>query len=160
MSEVILGIDPGFSGALASVNLNGTLIEVWDMPIIETAHKGGKRREIDGYTVVDILSVVQPKEVVIEKVNAMPKQGVTSTFRLGEGFGILQGVCAGMGVPLTLIQPQGWKKSFGLGAIKDQSRQMASRTWPSMSKRFSLKKHDGRAEAALIALWKVRNLTT
>ena len=50
--------------------------------------------------------------VVIEKVSAMPGQGVTSMFNFGQSFGILKGICSAMQIPMYFVRPAKWKKIF------------------------------------------------
>lgn len=154
MAKVILGVDPGLSGALASVSLEtGKLIAVYDMPIF--SKKGSKKaiNEINDQELAFLVGTINPYLAVVEAVSAMPGQGVTSTFRLGAAFGTIKGVLAGIGTPFVTIHPATWKKEMRLSGDKAMSRQMATRTWPDMSKHFSRVKDDGRAEAALLALW-------
>ena len=99
----ILGVDVGFKGGLAVVNLEGW--RVWPMPIIK-----GKKTTLDMPQVADIIKRVQPTLVVIEKVHAMPTQGVSSTFKFGEQFGFMQGVLTSLHIPFILVTPQAWKK--------------------------------------------------
>ena len=86
----------------------------------------------------------------------MPGQGVTSMFSFGRSLGILEGTLAGLDIPYTLVTPQVWKKAMGANASKDGAREMAMRLWPSKSELFKRKKDDGRAEAALLALYLLR----
>ena len=145
---MILGIDPGQSGALAWV-CEGALIEVLDMPTIEVRGK----RKINAGALVNIVNKRVPKMVVIEAVHAMPKQGVSSSFNFGYGAGLLEGICAALNYPIDLIPPATWKRGAGLPADKGACRQLAARYWPGAAHMFSRVKDDGRAEAALMARW-------
>jgi crossover junction endodeoxyribonuclease RuvC len=51
------------------------------------------------------------------------------------------------------VAPAIWKKHFGLSTDKDASRALAGQTFPDQADLWKLKKQDGRAEAALIALY-------
>ena len=63
----------------------------------------------------------------------MPGQGVSSTFTFGHSAGVVEGVVAGAGIPLTLISPQSWKKHAGLiGKDKDAARSRAIQLFPSL----------------------------
>jgi crossover junction endodeoxyribonuclease RuvC len=90
---------------------------------------------------------------VVELVNAMPGQGVTSMFAFGHAFGLACGVLAGMGIPCELITPAKWKRDLKVNPGKDGSRLMAMTLWPEHAGEFKRVKDDGRAEAALIAKW-------
>jgi len=89
--------------------------------------------------------------VFIENVHAMPKQGVSSSFRFGDGFGQLKGVIAALQLPSTRVAPAEWKKALKLGRDKEQSRYRASKLYPSGAAAWPRKKDNGIAEAVLIA---------
>jgi crossover junction endodeoxyribonuclease RuvC len=101
--------------------------------------------------------------VFIEKVHAMPafgkdkngndkRQGITSMFRFGEGFGLWIGIIAALGLPCTQVAPQTWKKALMAGMPdKDASRQRAQELYPQCVKDLSRKKDHNRAEALLLA---------
>jgi len=107
--------------------------------------------QIDGATLTARLKQMNPDVAVIERVAAMPRQGVSSTFKFGTAFGIIQGVVAGLGIPAHFVAPGKWKRHFGLTAEKEESRARALQLWPARSELFSRKKDHGRAEAALLA---------
>lgn len=150
----ILGVDPGVSGAIALLE-GAVLIDVFDMPIIETQVGKKKKRRISP----EILAVELEKyadsieKAYIEDVHAMPGQGVSSMFAFGEACGLVRGVLAGLKVPVRLVSPSTWKRGMGLQAGKDASRGMAARLWPGSAGTFKRRCDDGRAEAALIAYW-------
>jgi hypothetical protein len=141
--SVIVGIDPGASGAIA-ILLNGKLLSVVDTPQWDG--------EIDAIAVADIINSAQPRLVVIEKAQSMPKQGVASTFKYGCAYGTVCGVVQTLRHPLVKVTPMQWKKTQGLiGRTKDESRALATQLWPGHAMSFRNKKDHGRAEAALIA---------
>jgi crossover junction endodeoxyribonuclease RuvC len=78
---------------------------------------------------------------------------VVSAFNFGMNFGTIKGVCGGLRIPFSLVTPGKWKRDLGLKADKDQARARAAQLWPGAAAHFARKKDDGRAEAALIALW-------
>lgn len=146
---MILGVDPGMTGAFAFVTEDGHLIEVVDMPTQEVR---GKRR-ISAAMVASIMTKRPVALVAIEGVHAMPKQGVSSSFNFGYGAGILEGVAAALGLAVEITQPVVWKKRAGVPADKGAARQMAQRYWPGAAAQFARVKDDGRAESALLARW-------
>jgi crossover junction endodeoxyribonuclease RuvC len=82
----------------------------------------------------------------------MPAQGITSAFNFGFTTGVLHGALAGNQIPMVLVPPSVWKRAYGLiGQDKDASRLAASRLAPAFAQHWPLKKHDGRAEAFLLA---------
>lgn len=141
-----MGIDPGISGAVAFYfPMVPGRIAVDDVPVA-----GG---EINVNELARLIRIHRPTLAVIERVSAMPGQGVTSMFNFGRSYGDVRGVIGAMDVPLHFVTPQKWKKHFGLSSNKDESRLRAIRMFPTAAESFKLKKHDGRAEAALIALY-------
>lgn len=147
---MIIGIDPGLSGAIAWVSEDGHLIQVADMPTVEV---NGKKK-VSPQMLVAMLQEHDDliKLAAIEEVGAMPGQGVTSMFNFGYSAGILAGVCAGLRIPTTFYRPATWKRAAGVPADKGAARQMAQRLWPGC-RAFDRVKDDGRAEAALLARW-------
>jgi len=149
---VIFGIDPGFTGAISIYRPSLNLIEVHDMPVMKSA-KGKTILNLHG--VLDLLGREDdtPHMAVIEQVGAMPGQGVSSTFRFGEGFGQLTMAIAAQGLPVHFVTPRRWKGHFTLSRDKGVSRSVASQRFPQIAPQFARVKDDGRAEACLIALY-------
>jgi hypothetical protein len=149
---LIIGIDPGLSGAIAAIKPSGS-IELHDCPVL----KVGKKNTYNPAGMAMLLRQYQESYplllVGLEKVHSMPGQGVSSTFCFGEGFGVWLGILAALNLPHELITPQAWKKSMMNGQVKDKdaSRLVAMRLFPEVGNRLELKKHHGRADALLIA---------
>lgn len=149
-----IGVDPGMSGAIAIVEKD-RLVQVFDMPTVEMSVNGKAKRRISPEMLVSEIGMYaqHASAVYIERVTAMPGQGVTSMFAFGEALGLVRGVFAGLLVPQTLVLPQVWKRALKVPTGKDGSRAMAAQLWPLNASEFKRVKDDGRAEAALIALW-------
>lgn len=146
------GIDPGNGGAIAFYNPTTGRLDIHDMPTHEICVSKKVRRRVDVHALAGLLADYPTRRILLESVGAMPKQGVSSTFTFGFGFGAVQGVLAALHRPMQLITPPAWKKAMGLSGDKDASRRLASRELPQHAAHWPLKKHDGRAEAALLAL--------
>lgn len=149
-----LGVDPGFTGAIAAVSHNG-VERVFDMPLVKTRHGAGSRNEICPHTLRDELLALQHEHgkirfAVVESVAASPQMGRASAFRFGEGYGVVVSALACLCIPVEKVKPQTWKKYMGLDADKAASLALARAKWPT-SDCFTLRKHDGRAEACLLA---------
>lgn len=146
---MIVGIDPGRSGACALVDTS-VVVDLFDMPWAD--------KQVDAHELAEMLSfwrnIYEPDALVIEQVHAMPKQGVSSTFQFGVSYGIVIGCAHTIGFNVEFVTPQKWKKALGLSSDKDESRLLAMKLWPDSVDSFTRKKDDGRAEAALIAHWK------
>ena len=150
---IIFGIDPGVSGAI-SVLENKKVIEVFDMPTMIDGKKN--KKQVNGAQVTNIIKekLNNDKEiiVVVEHVNAMPGQGVTSMFNFGQSFGVIKGVCAALSLPIYFVRPTKWKKHFNLiKTNKDASRTKVIQTYPEISSKLSRKKDSNKADAILIA---------
>lgn len=148
---IVIGIDPGLSGALGILTDAGEFVAVHDLPVIRDHNlawiDGGLLRSM-------ILEHSGPKRVVIERVSAMPKQGVSSSFQFGVGFGSILGVVQSLGLPIEFVRPAIWKRAMGLSSDKHASLHKARLAFPQAE--LTLAKHDGRAESLLVALWSIR----
>lgn len=153
-----LGIDPGFSGALAVCAPGPQLQSIIDMPVVKDP-KG--RTVLDMHTLYDNLEIPEDLTVcaVLERVSAMPGQGSASTFRFGEGYGAIQMALAARKIRTHRITPTVWKKHFGLSKVKGASRGLAQQMFPNQAHLFNRVKDDGRAEAALLALYGIQKLS-
>jgi crossover junction endodeoxyribonuclease RuvC len=149
---LICGVDPGVNGGIALLSSVHGLIYADDMPATGT----GKHRKVSPGLVADWFADIAPDVpdlVVIERVHSMPRQGVASAFGFGRSFGVIEGVVAGLRLPVEYVTPSQWKKAMGVTADKDICRAKAIEKWPSKSHWFTRKKDADRAEAALLAAW-------
>jgi crossover junction endodeoxyribonuclease RuvC len=103
-----LGIDPGASGGITVLDYTNTVF-CYDMPKTEKA-------------IFALLKAIQTKfttddgQIIcfIEKVHAMPHDGVTSAFNFGYNFGVLNCCLRVLGIPFDTVQPKVWQKEFNL----------------------------------------------
>ena len=148
---IILGIDPGLSGALAFLDTRDNTIDVVDMPTVTVMRNRKEKREVSAQLVAAIVVKRHVEEAFLEKVNAMAGQGVSSVFSFGRSAGIIEGVLAAFDIPTTLVTPQAWQKAMGVRDGKDGSRERAMQLFPASAELFHRKKDDGRSDATLIA---------
>jgi len=149
----IIGIDPGLSGAIAVLD-DSKIKELFDMPVMPDGKKN--KRQLNSALLVklikDNIKNYEDTVMVVEQVNAMPGQGVTSMFNFGQTFGAIKGICAALGLPIYFVRPAKWKKHFELiNASKDASRTKAIEMYPSISEQLSKKKDVNKSDAILIA---------
>ena len=149
----IIGIDPGLSGGIAVLE-NNKVLDIFDMPVMSEGKKN--KRQLNSAQLVklikDNISKNEEVSVVVEQVNAMPGQGVTSMFNFGQTFGAIKGVCAALGLPIFFVRPAKWKKHFELiNSSKDSSRTKAIEMYPSLSNDLAKKKDVNKSDAILIA---------
>ena len=152
---IIIGIDPGISGAISVIE-NKKILEVYDTPTMIEGKKN--KRQINSAQVSNIfkerLNLNKDVIVIVEQVNAMPGQGVTSMFNFGQSFGVIKGICAALSLPIYFVRPTKWKKHFNLiKTNKDASRTKVIESYPEISSKLHRKKDSNRADAILIALY-------
>lgn len=155
MSGLVIGVDPGKSGALAVLD-GSTLVAIHDMPVAGKIISPALLDELV-HNHVDPLADAPYGVAVIEDVHAMPGQGVASMFSFGRSLGVVEGVLAGNGFGLRYVTPAAWKRAMRLTTDKGASRRRACELWPNRAAWFARVKDDGRAEAALIARWWIEN---
>lgn len=157
---LICGIDPGLTGALAFVRSSGLATSIVPMPLWPpSALKRRKsKRRVNWYAVVEAVRRERPDFLVLERQRAMPRQGVSSTFAIGYQYGALTGILAALELPFEVVDPAIWKRDMALlGHDKDHSLERARHLMPEIAHLIPRKKDHGLAEAALIALWKVKH---
>jgi crossover junction endodeoxyribonuclease RuvC len=146
--SLTIGIDPGLSGALAILSPDGSVELVADLPIIRDL----KLAWVDGRALQSIiLGALEGRTAtaMVERVSSMPGQGVASSFQFGVGFGSILGVLLALHIRIEFVTASSWKRSYGLGKDKHASLHKARLLFPTAE--LHLAKHDGRAEALLIA---------
>ena len=140
MMKTYIGIDPGKSGALALLTEDGQCTVV---PFQESA-----------YTAI-LKAASGPSSVCcLEKVGAMPGQGVVSMFNFGHNLGYIEGLLQAFDIPYQLVPPQTWKKEFCVTSDKNTSIEVCRKLFPHvclLPTSRSRKPSDGMAEAMLMA---------
>ena len=155
---IYIGIDPGLSGAVGIIEelpLGSMFVSVSDTPTALVEGEKTKRKYLVPAMALLLNSYAGRGDVlaVLENVHSMPKQGVASSFCFGEGKGMWEGILAAYNIPTELVSPQRWKKEMmdGQGKDKSAARFKAMALFPSLADQLKLVKHDGRAEALLMA---------
>ena len=150
----IVGIDPGFKGAIGFVSVEGLRHRAIPMPVVKESNKN----VLDEYAIKQIFDARKKKikHVFVEKAQAMPGQGVTSMFNYAAGYGFLRGLLVGLDLPYTLVRPTSWKREIcrDMPKGKDVSIIVVKRLWPGIClkpTRRSKKDSDGMADALCIA---------
>lgn len=59
---------------------------------------------------------VHQVHAVLEKVHAMPKQGVSSSFKFGQGYGRMEAMLYARGIPFDYATPQTWQRAMGVAS--------------------------------------------
>ena len=154
---IFVGIDPGQSGAIAILRAYMSMdLIVYDMPLVKI------KKIVDANKLARMI-MIKPSNyltAIIEDVHAMPGQGVSSMFNFGRNLGVVEGVLGTLDVKTIYTKPSVWKTVMGLSRDKNLSREMAMEKFPRYKNLFSRKKDDGRAEAALLALFGAKHFNT
>jgi len=131
---LFLGIDPGKSGCLSILNYKGELHAKILMPVFVENKKTivdikGLDKEIKKYS-------KKIKYAMLEKVHAMPNQGVTSMFSFGRTYGACEMCLASNKIKYDLVTPQAWQKVMFVGVkgtdSKEKSIKKARELWPDL----------------------------
>lgn len=126
----------------------------WQVQVANTPTLNvGKKKEYDLPAMLNLLEQAHPSMAVLEKTHAMPKQGVTSMFRMGYGLGLWEGMLSALGIPYTLVAPPTWKREMmaDMARDKEASRLRANQLFPQLADQLKTKNSHGRAEALLLA---------
>ena len=152
MKTIFIGIDPGKSGGIACIDTESGIsytVPYSDKDLLDMCCNesfGGKTEHI---------------VCCLEKVSAMPGQGVVSMFSFGQSVGYIKGVLEAFRIPYQEIIPRKWKGEFGLSSEKAASAEVCGKLFPDISLLAtprSKKPHDGMAEALLMAEYARRKL--
>lgn len=140
-----LGADPGQGGGYAIISEDLSDARAWRYPD-------------DVFCLAADLKELPHEQIAlaaIERVHAMPKQGVSSTFKFGQNYGGWLGILATLNIPVVTVTSRKWQKAMldaGTGeTTKDRSLAMARRLFPAVDLRFKV--DNGKADALHLARW-------
>lgn len=155
---VILSCDPGVHGALA-LRVDGKLVQVEDMPTYKkkAGARGAERDFVDEGALWELFEgaalMFQGVLFVVEDVCGLPGQSAPRAFTFGRNVGAVLMAARACGFRLETIKAARWKQALRVPADKSAARVRASELMPESSSLWPLKKHDGRAEAAMLGLY-------
>lgn len=150
--EIVLGIDPGANGAIAFLDTEGRLFEVVDMPSLPEANG---RFATNAPLLAEILAKSHATRIYCEFVSARPTDAKVSAFAFGRARGVIEGCAGALGIPITWVATNVWKRGAGVPPKKENKHIALTRAialWPQHAALFKYKKNVDRAEAALIGL--------
>jgi len=163
----VCGIDPGLEGGITFLDDSDEKIKIYSypMPTVDNGHKN----VLSPASIHSLLSLYTNQKkidrICIEKVGAMPGQGVTSMFSFGYGAGVLEGIVASLQIPYMLVIPQTWMKAVLSGLPKNEGTKSSiiwcQRFFPHVDWRKtekSKKPHDGKTDSACIAWYALKNI--
>lgn len=105
---VYIGIDPGAKGSMCLIANGKVLFKDFDLKEYSNTLKA--------FLDTDDTELM----VAIEKVHAMPGQGVSSSFSFGQRLGELEGMLTALQIPYELVAPKDWQKACGIPAKSDK----------------------------------------
>lgn len=153
----IIAVDPGSTSmSMVLMSPEGSLLDYVDVE----SSKG----HVDPYHILDTLALWQTSasEMFVEKIGSRPGQGISSTAKFTEAYGLVWGIGLGMGFDVELVQPRKWKKYFNLPSKKTDKYadlEMARALWPELADNvLRLKKNLDRADALLIGEYARREI--
>ena len=140
------GVDVGLKGGLAFVSVNSDTLSVYKMPV--TSYSG--KNVLDLYEIARIVKQFDIELAAVERVGAMPRQGVVSTFSFGQSYGAILGILAALAVPVELVPPKTWQAAILQGFPADLKKKRAV-AWAKSRYPDWQKPTDGEADAVAIA---------
>lgn len=141
---IIVGIDPGASGAIAVLSPSSPP-SVVDFPKNDEA--------ILSLLLKNLTNRSKDCIVFLEDVHALPRQSTVAGFTFGKNVGKAELVAMSYSDNVVKVSPQRWKKYFDLyKKDKKESIALAKQNFPTLVDVLKASK-DGRAEALLIALY-------
>lgn len=156
---ILLGCDPGLTGALCAIDTVRGLLACEDVPTCENGlNSGSMKRWVDDAALAGLLQGWSARwEFAREDVLAaierpipmptLPAQTIASQF---DTFGVLRAALA-RHAKVQYVAPQAWKKLYGIGNDKDRARQVAAALYADAP--VGRVKDHNRAESILIAHW-------
>jgi crossover junction endodeoxyribonuclease RuvC len=108
MILAMIGIDIGANGAAVFMDYTGNVLDVLEFSKA-TEHDISNTFAEWFSTAISLESKVM---AYVEKVHAMPKQGVSSVFTFGESFGFIRGLLTAHKISYELVTPQKWQKAM------------------------------------------------
>jgi crossover junction endodeoxyribonuclease RuvC len=149
VTNAYVGIDPGITGAIGVIADSSFIV---DVPTYERKDGKTEYNFYNMYKLLGQLGIAGTRVyLTLEKQQAMPKQGVSSTFQIGRGYGAWEALCWATTPDFEIVSPRKWKKALGLTSDKDVSRLKAISLYPSLEPMLRRKKDHNRAEAILLA---------
>lgn len=132
------GVDPGINGAV--VLFQAGELQVHPLPTKKVRIGNKIKKVLDPHLIKELIPTADSgARLFIEKVHAMPRQGVSSTFAFGKACGILEGIFATLGYAIVEIPPQNWTKIYG--SRKEEKYQNMLNIWNTVPERLLKNEH-------------------
>jgi crossover junction endodeoxyribonuclease RuvC len=158
-----LAVDPGIRGALAFKAQDGSVLHMFDMPTYakQAGARGALRDFIDEGELLETVRMAQMlgvDKLICEEVSGLPNQSAAGAFVFGRGYGAVLMAARSCGLAIHTVKAATWKQALRCPADKTAARIRATELMPAHAHLWPLKKHDGRAEAAMMILYAEKHL--
>lgn len=163
--SIVLGVDPGLTGALTALSPTRGFLECHDLPVCDNGQRSGRMmRQTDAFALEQLFADLSLRlqfaahsvAMFIERPIAMPgipSQVVAAQF---DTFGVIRALAERRFDQVEYVNPRDWKQIYGLKADKTAARQCAQRLYASAP--VDRVKDHNRAESVLIAHYGLRRL--
>jgi Holliday junction resolvasome RuvABC endonuclease subunit len=117
-----IGIDPGKAGGIATLRIDGTVMNAIAMPPTER----------DLFDFLCLVAQAGPSRAMLERVHSSPQMGVVSAFTFGQGYGALRMVLTALQIPFDEVAPQKWQSAMAAqsGGDKNITKRRAQALFP------------------------------
>lgn len=163
---LVIGCDPGLTGALALIHTERGLLDCIDLPSADSGLSSGRmRRWLDLHALQSAMLNWSRRHdfarefvhAVIERPIPMPSLPASTLATQFETFGALRAVLfQAANAPVNCVAPADWKRIYSFGTDKDGARATCLALYPNAE--VARKKDHNRAEAILLAHWLGRKL--
>lgn len=170
---IVIGIDPGLTGAIAFLDHDGSLMSVDEMPVMAIAEAGPKttiKTEVDALALGRLIRSRVPRDIaaiaIMEHTSSVGQKGQEQAkLSLAAGKATCMAVLRIMQIDARRVTPVMWKRFYGIkqpipgSNAPDQKKQALAlaRGFYGMGY-LKLEKHHNRADALLIARWALRKI--
>lgn len=157
---LIIGVDPGLTGALCLIDSQRGLLECDDIPTCSNGvESGSMKRWVDSAALEQLLAHWSSRHsfardsvhAAIERpipMPSLPAQTIASQF---DTFGAIRATLSKYAEAVRFVNPREWKKLFGVANDKEAARACCLRLYPTAPVK-RVKDHN-RAEAILVGHW-------
>src|SRR5262245_11827632 len=154
----VCGIDPGVQPVMALIDMNNGVFHFFDDTWVSLKRGKGNHSVPRPALIRAQLEEWKPDLVIIEEVQPRGakdgrKVGLASTAWFLHSRGVLEGVCAGMGLMYELVSPQKWQRDLRVKGGPDNARAALLQMYPLLAPELKRKKDHNRAAAMLLAIW-------
>lgn len=154
---ILVAVDPGLTGAFACYDTARGRLDVMAMPTYKQAKgKASARNTLDEEEIVALITSFHgmgATHLFFEEVGGLPKQSASAAFNFGYGCGVIITTARVLGMVIERVRPEIWKAALKVPKDKNAARARASEMIPTHKHLWPLIKDDGKAEAALIAVY-------